>query len=171
MSTITTRDGTTIYYKNWGTGQPVILSHGWPLNADSWENQAFYLASNGFRVITHDRRGHGRSSQPWHGNDMDSYADDLADLIETLELSNVSLFGFSTGGGEVARYVGRHGTKRINKLGLISAVPPLMLKTEANPGGLAYAKAASLTVPPSTAKSPPAPSLDSTGLAPPLARA
>ncbi|WP_336269206.1 alpha/beta fold hydrolase [Vreelandella arctica] len=136
MSTITTRDGTTIYYKNWGTGQPVILSHGWPLNADSWENQAFYLASNGFRVITHDRRGHGRSSQPWHGNDMDSYADDLADLIETLELSNVSLFGFSTGGGEVARYVGRHGTKRINKLGLISAVPPLMLKTEANPGGL-----------------------------------
>ena len=136
MSTITTRDGTTIYYKNWGTGQPVILSHGWPLNADSWENQAFYLASNGFRVITHDRRGHGRSSQPWHGNDMDSYADDLADLIETLELTNVNLFGFSTGGGEVARYVGRHGTKRINKLGLISAVPPLMLKTETNPGGL-----------------------------------
>tara|TARA_R110000751_G_scaffold90630_2_gene177871 strand:+ start:3618 stop:4442 length:825 start_codon:yes stop_codon:yes gene_type:complete len=136
MSTITTRDGTTIYYKNWGTGQPVILSHGWPLNADSWENQAFYLASNGFRVITHDRRGHGRSSQPWHGNDMDSYADDLADLIETLELTNVNLFGFSTGGGEVARYVGRHGTQRISKLGLISAVPPIMLKTETNPGGL-----------------------------------
>ena len=136
MSTITTRDGTTIYYKNWGTGQPVILSHGWPLNADSWENQAFYLASNGFRVITHDRRGHGRSSQPWHGNDMDSYADDLADLIETLELTNVNLFGFSTGGGEVARYVGRYGTQRINKLGLISAVPPIMLKTETNPGGL-----------------------------------
>lgn len=136
MSTITTRDGTMIYYKNWGAGQPVILSHGWPLNADSWENQAYFLASNGFRVITHDRRGHGRSSQPWNGNDMDNYADDLADLIETLELSNVCLFGFSTGGGEVARYVGRHGTKRIAKLGLISAVPPLMLKTAANPGGL-----------------------------------
>jgi non-heme chloroperoxidase len=136
MSTITTRDGVEIYYKDWGAGQPVILSHGWPLSSDSWEAQAFQLASNGFRVITHDRRGHGRSSQPWDGNDMDHYADDLAQLIEALDLKNVSLFGFSTGGGEVARYVGRHGTGRVAKLGLIAAVPPLMLKTDANPGGL-----------------------------------
>jgi non-heme chloroperoxidase len=137
-STITTRDGVEIYYKDWGprTGQPVVLSHGWPLNADSWESAAFHLANNGFRVITHDRRGHGRSSQPWDGNDMDHYADDLAQLIETLDLKNIILAGFSTGGGEVARYVGRHGTKRIAKLGLISAVPPLMLKTATNPGGL-----------------------------------
>ena len=137
-STITTRDGVEIYYKDWGpkTGQPVVLSHGWPLNSDSWESAAFMLANNGFRVITHDRRGHGRSSQPWDGNDMDHYADDLAQLIEALDLKNIILAGFSTGGGEVARYVGRHGTKRIAKLGLISAVPPLMLKTADNPGGL-----------------------------------
>jgi non-heme chloroperoxidase len=137
-STITTRDGVEIYYKDWGPrgGQPVILSHGWPLNADSWESAAFFLANNGFRVITHDRRGHGRSSQPWEGNDMDHYADDLAQLIEALDLKNIILAGFSTGGGEVARYVGRHGTKRIAKLGLISAVPPLMLKTADNPDGL-----------------------------------
>ncbi|MES2160490.1 MAG: alpha/beta hydrolase [Pseudomonadota bacterium] len=138
VSTITTRDGVEIYYKDWGPrgGQPVILSHGWPLNADSWESAAFHLANNGFRVITHDRRGHGRSSQPWDGNDMDHYADDLAQLIDALDLKNIILAGFSTGGGEVARYVGRHGTKRIAKLGLISAVPPLMLKTATNPGGL-----------------------------------
>jgi non-heme chloroperoxidase len=136
MSTITTRDGVEIYFKDWGTGRPVVLSHGWPLSSDSWEAQALHLANNGFRVITHDRRGHGRSSQPWHGNDMDHYADDLAQVIEALDLKDVSLFGFSTGGGEVARYVGRHGTSRVAKLGLISAVPPLMLKTDANPGGL-----------------------------------
>ena len=137
-STITTRDGVEIYYKDWGprNGQPVILSHGWPLNADSWESAAFHLASNGFRVVSHDRRGHGRSSQPWDGNDMDHYADDLAQLIEALNLNNIILAGFSTGGGEVARYVGRHGTKRIAKLALISAVTPLMLKTDTNPGGL-----------------------------------
>ncbi|TFW21550.1 alpha/beta fold hydrolase [Duganella callida] len=137
-SSITTRDGVDIYYKDWGprTGQPVILSHGWPLSSDSWESAAFFLANNGFRVITHDRRGHGRSSQPWDGNDMDHYADDLAQLIEALDLKNIILAGFSTGGGEVARYVGRHGTKRIAKLGLISAVPPLMLKTDTNPDGL-----------------------------------
>ena len=136
MSTITTSDGTSIYYKDWGTGEPVVLSHGWPLNADSWESQAFHLASNGFRVITHDRRGHGRSSQPWDGNDMDHYADDLAELIEALDLKGINLFGFSTGGGEIARYIGRHGTSRVARAGLISAVTPLMLKTEANPGGL-----------------------------------
>jgi non-heme chloroperoxidase len=138
MATFTTSDDVEIYYKDWGpkTGPVVILSHGWPLNSDSWEAQALFLADNGFRVITHDRRGHGRSSQPWHGNDMDHYADDLAQLIEKLDLRDVSLFGFSTGGGEIARYVGRHGTSRVAKLGLISAVPPLMLKTEANPGGL-----------------------------------
>ncbi|RJG08218.1 alpha/beta fold hydrolase [Massilia cavernae] len=136
VNTITTKDGVQIYYKDWGRGQPVVLSHGWPLTADSWESLAFEFASNGFRVITHDRRGHGRSSQPWDGNDMDHYADDLAQLIDTLDLKNIILAGFSTGGGEVARYVGRHGTKRIAKLGLISAVPPLMLKTDTNPGGL-----------------------------------
>jgi len=137
-SIITTRDGVEIYYKDWGprNGQPVILSHGWPLNADSWESAAFHLANNGFRVVSHDRRGHGRSSQPWDGNDMDHYADDLAQLIEALNLNNIILAGFSTGGGEVARYVGRHGTKRIAKLALISAVTPLMLKTDTNPGGL-----------------------------------
>jgi non-heme chloroperoxidase len=137
-SVITTRDGVDIYYKDWGprSGQPVVLSHGWPLNSDSWESAAFFLANNGFRVVTHDRRGHGRSSQPWDGNDMDHYADDLAQVIEALDLKNIILAGFSTGGGEVARYVGRHGTNRIAKLGLISAVPPLMLKTDTNPGGL-----------------------------------
>ena len=138
MSTFRTRDDVTIYYKDWGPreGQVVILSHGWPLNADSWESQAFFLASKGYRVIAHDRRGHGRSSQPWEGNDMDHYADDLAQLIEHLNLRNVSLFGFSTGGGEVARYVGRHGTSRVARLGLIAAVPPIMLRTERNPIGL-----------------------------------
>jgi non-heme chloroperoxidase len=136
MSVFTTQDGTQIYYKDWGSGQPVLFSHGWPLTADSWEAQMFFLANNGYRCIAHDRRGHGRSSQPWHGNEMDSYADDLAALINTLDLHDVVLFGFSTGGGEVARYIGRHGTSRVAKAGLISAVPPLMLKTPANPGGL-----------------------------------
>ena len=135
-STITTRDGVEIYYKDWSSGQPVVFSHGWPLNSDSWEAQMLHLANNGFRVIAHDRRGHGRSSQPWDDNDMDHYADDLAQLIEALDLTEVILIGFSTGGGEVARYVGRHGTGRIAKLGLVSAVPPLMLKTADNPGGL-----------------------------------
>ncbi|HJU39622.1 MAG TPA: alpha/beta hydrolase [Tahibacter sp.] len=136
MSYVTTKDGTQIYYKDWGTGPTVVLSHGWPLTADSWESQMFFLASNGYRVIAHDRRGHGRSSQPWHGNEMDTYADDLAHLLDTLDVKDASIFGFSTGGGEVARYVGRHGTKRVAKLGLISAVPPLMVKTDKNPGGL-----------------------------------
>ncbi|WP_137971298.1 alpha/beta fold hydrolase [Pseudomonas sp. F(2018)] len=136
MSTITTRDGVEIYYKDWGSGQPILFSHGWPLNGDSWESQMLFLANHGYRVIAHDRRGHGRSSQPWDGNDMDHYADDLAELIETLDLHDLILFGFSTGGGEVARYIGRHGTKRVAKLGLISAVPPLMLKTQSNPDGL-----------------------------------
>jgi non-heme chloroperoxidase len=135
-STITTRDGVELYYKDWGHGQPVVFSHGWPLNSDSWESQMLHLANNGFRVIAHDRRGHGRSSQPWEGNDMDHYADDLAQLIEALDLKDAILVGFSTGGGEVARYVGRHGTKRVAKLALVSAVPPLMLKTADNPGGL-----------------------------------
>src|SRR5687767_4103288 len=136
MSTITTKDGTQIYYKDWGTGQPVVFSHGWPLSSDSWEAQMLFLGSRGYRCIAHDRRGHGRSSQPWNGNDMDTFADDLAALIDKLDLQGASLFGFSMGGGEVARYVGRHGTKRLAKAGLIAAVPPLMLKTAANPGGL-----------------------------------
>jgi non-heme chloroperoxidase len=138
MGTITTNDGVQIYYKDWGpaAGQPVVFSHGWPLNADSWEAQMFFLADQGYRCIAHDRRGHGRSSQPWDGNDMDHYADDLAALLDQLDITGAALFGFSTGGGEVARYIGRHGTKRVRKAGLISAVPPLMLKTEKNPGGL-----------------------------------
>jgi non-heme chloroperoxidase len=136
MNTITTKDGTQIYYKDWGIGQPVVFSHGWPLSADSWEAQMVFLASKGYRCIAHDRRGHGRSSQPWSGNNMDTYADDLSELIETLDLKSAVLIGFSAGGGEVARYIGRHGTKRVVKSALISAVPPLMLKTTANPGGL-----------------------------------
>jgi non-heme chloroperoxidase len=136
MSTMKTKDGTQIYYKDWGKGKPVVFSHGWPLNSDSWEAQMMFLAANGYRCIAHDRRGHGRSSQPWDGNDMDTYADDLAELIEKLDLKKVTLIGFSAGGGEVARYIGRHGTKRLAKAALISAVPPLMLKTKANPGGL-----------------------------------
>ena len=136
MGTITTKDATQIYYKDWGTGQPVVFSHGWPLSADSWEAHMVFLASNGYRCIAHDRRGHGRSSQPWSGNEMDTYADDLSELIESLDIKGAVLIGFSAGGGEVARYIGRHGTKRVAKAALISAVPPLMLKTAANPGGL-----------------------------------
>jgi non-heme chloroperoxidase len=136
MSTITTRDGTLLYYKDWGSGPSVVFSHGWPLNADSWESQMMFLASNGFRTIAHDRRGHGRSSQPWNGNEMDTYADDLAALIEHLDLKSATLIGFSTGGGEVARYIGRHGSRRVAKVVLVSSVPPLMLKTPANPIGL-----------------------------------
>ena len=136
MSTITTKDGTEIYYKDWVSGQPIVFSHGWPLNADAWESQMVYLASNGYRCIAHDRRGHGRSSQPWNGNEMDTFADDLSALIDTLDLKGTTLVGHSMGGGEVARYIGRHGTKRIARAVLVAAVPPLMLKTDANPGGL-----------------------------------
>jgi non-heme chloroperoxidase len=136
MSTITTKDGTRIYYKDWGEGPVVTFSHGWPLNADMWDGQMLFLVQNGFRTIAHDRRGHGRSSQASTGNDMDGYADDLAAIIEALDLNDVTLVGHSTGGGEVARYIGRHGTNRVARAVLIAAVPPLMLKTSANPEGL-----------------------------------
>jgi non-heme chloroperoxidase len=136
MPTITARDGAEIYYKDWGTGRPIVMSHGWPLTADSWESQMLFLADHGYRCIAHDRRGHGRSTQTWHGNEMDTYADDLAAVIDALDLKDLILIGFSTGGGEVARYIGRHGTKRVAKAILVSAVPPLMVKTAANPGGL-----------------------------------
>ena len=136
MAFVTTTDGTEIYYKDWGSGPPVVLSHGWPLKADSWEAQMLFLAANGYRCVAHDRRGHGRSSQTWDGNEMDTYADDLATLIDALDLRDVTLVGFSTGGGEVARYIGRHGTGRVAGVVLVSAVPPFMLKTDDNPGGV-----------------------------------
>ncbi|MBO9194662.1 alpha/beta hydrolase [Rhizobium sp. 16-449-1b] len=136
MPKITTRDGTKIFYKDWGTGQPILFSHGWPLSGDAWEAQMLYFGQNGYRVIAHDRRSHGKSSQTWDGNNMDQYADDLAELIEHLDLKNLIMIGHSTGGGEVAHYLGRHGTKRVAKVVLVGAVPPLMLKTDANPEGL-----------------------------------
>jgi non-heme chloroperoxidase len=136
MPTITTKDGTEIYYKDWGKGQPLVFSHGWPLSADAWEDQMIFLAARGYRCIAHDRRGHGRSGQPWDGNDMDTYADDLAELVTALDLRDAIHIGHSTGGGEVTRYIGRYGTGRVAKAVLISAVPPLMLKTDKNPAGL-----------------------------------
>ena len=139
MPYVTMSDGTEIYYKDWGSGRPVILSHGWPLNSDSWEAQQLHLALNGYRAIAHDRRGHGRSSQTWDGNEMDTYADDLATVVEHLDLRDITLIGFSTGGGEVVRYIGRHGTDRVAQLVLVSAVPPFMLKTDDNPSGVPVA--------------------------------
>ncbi|MBK8002590.1 MAG: alpha/beta hydrolase [Gemmatimonadetes bacterium] len=139
MPRFVTKDGTELYYKDWGSGPAVIFSHGWPLSSDAWEAQMFHLASHGFRCIAHDRRGHGRSSQPWHGNEMDTYADDLAQLLDALEVTGAMMVGHSTGGGEVARYLGRHGTKRVAKAVLMGAVPPIMLQTAANPGGLPMA--------------------------------
>jgi non-heme chloroperoxidase len=136
MPRITTKDGTEIYYKDWGKGQPIVFSHGWPLSADAWEDQMIFLAGHGYRCIAHDRRGHGRSDQPWDGNNLDTYADDLAELVAALDLRDAIHVGHSTGGGEVTRYVGRHGTKRVAKAVLIGAIPPLMLKTRSNPGGL-----------------------------------
>ncbi len=136
MSTITTKDGASIFYKDWGKGRPIVFSHGWPLNADAWDEQLVFFASRGFRAIAHDRRSHGRSSQTWDGNDMNTYADDLATLMDKLELRDAILVGHSTGGGEVVRYMGRHGNARVSKIALVGAVAPLMLKTSANPGGL-----------------------------------
>src|SRR5262245_25003689 len=135
MTVLKTQDGTEIYYNDWGSGQPVVFSHGWPLSSEAFEDQVYFLAQHGYRCVAHDRRGHGRSSQPWHGNDLDTYADDLAALVQALDLKNAIHVGHSTGGGEVARYVGRHGTSRVAKVVLIGAIPPLMLKTPANPNG------------------------------------
>jgi non-heme chloroperoxidase len=140
MPTIKTKDGTEIYYKDWGSGQPIVFSHGWPLSSDAFEDQMFYLATKGYRCIAHDRRGHGRSSQPWQGNDLDTYADDLAELTEALDLRSAVHVGHSTGGGEVARYIGRHGTKRVTKAVLIGAIPPVMVKSDSNPGGTPMAE-------------------------------